>query len=256
MKDKQLTKEEIRQVQLEMLDEVDAFCRENNIRYSLAFGTLLGAVRHKGYIPWDDDMDIIMPLPDLLRFKELFKSEKIQYVDIDTMRYYPYSFSRIAYRSTYNKIGPFAKSYGVNIDVYPVVGMPDTEEEIQKFLEDLQPLYAKLKRKMRQNERILRRLTFAYTPGFNKTVRKFHDMVLNSFSYQGAKNYLHAGSVRRVNIFGFNVFDIMAEYIFEGHKYMGLARYDEYLTQCYGDYMQLPPKDQQVGHHGGKYFWM
>ena len=167
MKDKQLTKEEIRQVQLEMLDEVDAFCRANNIRYSLAFGTLLGAVRHKGYIPWDDDMDIIMPLPDLLRFKELFKSEKIQYIDIDTERHYPYHFSRIAYRLTYNRISRFVKAYGVNIDIYPVVGMPDTEEQILTFLKDLQPLYKIKKFYKRIENGALRRFPFAVTPGFN-----------------------------------------------------------------------------------------
>ena len=82
------------------------------------------------------------------------------------------------------------------------------------------------------------------------------DRVLNSFPYQGAKNFLHAGSVRRVNIFGFDVFENMTEYEFEGRKYVGLARYDEYLTQCYGDYMQFPPESQRISYHGGDYFWM
>lgn len=255
MKDKQLTQSEIRAVQLEMLDEVDAFCRANGIRYSLAFGTLLGAVRHKGYIPWDDDMDIIMPLPDLLRFKELFKSEKIQYLDIDTVKHYPYHFSRIAYRPTYSKINRFVKSYGVNIDFYPVAGMPDTEEDIQKFLNDLQPLYDKRRSYIKRRMRFLRRLPFAFIPGFDSVISRFRSIVLNSFPYHGAKNFLHAGSVRRVNIFGFDVFDTMTEYDFEGHKYMGLARYDEYLTQCYGDYMKLPPEDKRAGTHGGIYFW-
>ena len=65
-----LSLEEKRKIQLSMLDEVDAFCRKNSIRYSLACGTLLGAIRHKGFIPWDDDMDIVMPEPDFLRFYE------------------------------------------------------------------------------------------------------------------------------------------------------------------------------------------
>ena len=75
--------EEKKRIQLEMLDEIDAFCRANNIRYSIAFGTLLGAVRHKGFIPWDDDVDIMMPLPDLMRFKQMFKSNTIDYLDVD-----------------------------------------------------------------------------------------------------------------------------------------------------------------------------
>lgn len=72
---KEITLEERKQIQLRMLIEIDAFCRKHNIRYSLAYGTLIGAIRHKGFIPWDDDVDIMMPLPDMLRFKELFKSE-------------------------------------------------------------------------------------------------------------------------------------------------------------------------------------
>lgn len=255
MKDQQLTQSEIRQVQLEMLDELDAFCRANNLRYSLAFGTLLGAVRHKGYIPWDDDMDIIMPLPDLLRFKELFKSEKIRYIDIDTERHYSFYFSRIAYKPTYNRFSRFVKLYGVNIDIYPVVGMPDTEEQIQAFLKDLQPLYEERRSYVKWRNRFLRILPFTFTPGYDSVMSRLYDIVINSFPYQGAKNFFHAGSARRVNIFGFDVFETMTEYDFEGHKYMGLACYDEYLTQCYGDYMQLPPVDQRVPYHGGHYFW-
>ena len=69
---KEITLEERKQIQLRMLIEIDAFCRKHNIRYSLAYGTLIGAIRHKGFIPWDDDVDIMMPLPDMLRFKELW----------------------------------------------------------------------------------------------------------------------------------------------------------------------------------------
>ena len=96
---------EIKEIQLEMLDEVDSFCRKNSIKYSLAFGTLLGAIRHKGYIPWDDDMDIVMPLPDMLRFKKEFRSKLLKYCDIETEPNYEFSFSRITYTPTYSRKG-------------------------------------------------------------------------------------------------------------------------------------------------------
>ena len=140
MDKKPITLEERKKIQLGMLDEIDSFCREHDIRYSLAFGTLIGAIRHKGYIPWDDDVDLIMPLPDMLRFKKEFKSDKLAYVDLDTVPHYEYHFSRICYLPTYSKTGVLEKSYGVNIDLYPVVGMPDTEDEIQRFLKGINPL--------------------------------------------------------------------------------------------------------------------
>ena len=96
-KGRRLTTDDIRALQLEMMDEIDAFCRANGIRYALAFGTMLGAIRHKGFIPWDDDMDIIMPLEDMMLFKKKFQSNTIQYLDIDTCKHYDYHFSRVAH---------------------------------------------------------------------------------------------------------------------------------------------------------------
>ena len=104
-KGERLSQAEIRNIQLNMLDEIDAFCRTEGIRYSMAFGTLLGAIRHKGYIPWDDDMDIIMPLPDMQVFKKKFKSKDLKYLDIDTCKHFEYHFSRIGYEPTYCKTG-------------------------------------------------------------------------------------------------------------------------------------------------------
>jgi len=238
-----------------MLDEIDSFCRQHGIRYSLAFGTLIGAIRHKGYIPWDDDVDLIMPLPDMLRFKKEFKSDQLAYVDIDTVPHYEYHFSRICYLPTYSKVGLFKKTYGVNIDLYPVVGMPDTEEEIQKFLRDIDPLYKKRLKKIAIRKRLVKILPFAFVPGFQSVMKQFRRKVLYGFPYGESKNYLHAGSVRRVNIFDYDVFSQIIDVDFEGHKYRAIGQYDKYLSQCYGDYMKLPPLDQRHPYHGGHYFW-
>lgn len=255
MKQTQVTLEERKRIQLDMLDEIDSFCRNHNIRYSLAFGTLLGAIRHKGYIPWDDDVDLIMPLPDMLRFKKEFKSDKLAYVDIDTVPHYEFHFSRISFLPTYNKTGLFEKSYGISIDLYPVVGMPDTEEEIQHFLKDIDPLYKKRLRLITKRSRQIKRLPFAIVPGFQSTIRRFRDVVLNSYPYDTAKNYLHAGSVRRVNIIDFDVFDGIVDVEFEGHTYQSMKRYHEYLTHCFGDYMQFPPIEERRPCHVGSFYW-
>ncbi len=254
MREKQLTAKEIKEIQLEMLDEIDAFCRNHHIRYSLAFGTLLGAVRHKGYIPWDDDVDIIMPYPDMIRFKKEFKSEKLAYIDIDTKPYYEFQFSRISYLPTYSKPGFLSKSYGVNIDLYPVVGMADTEEDIQAFLTRIAPLNKKRIQLIKWRNRLVRLFPWVYIPQFTQTMRRFHDEVLYSYPYKTAKNYLHAGSVRRVNIFNFDVFETLVDIEFEGHRLMALGRHHEYLTQCYGDYMQLPPEEERIPYHQWRFY--
>ena len=82
---KEITIEESKKIQLMILDSIDLFCKSNNLRYSLAYGTLIGAVRHHGFIPWDDDIDIMMPRPDYDKFLKLFKQEnlKVQYYGND-----------------------------------------------------------------------------------------------------------------------------------------------------------------------------
>lgn len=77
---KEITLKELRTIQLEILDIIHNFCIENNIRYSIAGGTLLGAVRHGGYIPWDDDIDILMPRPDYKRFIATFSTHSGHHV--------------------------------------------------------------------------------------------------------------------------------------------------------------------------------
>ena len=100
-----------------------------------------------------------------------------------------------------------------------------------------------------------RRLAIRTIPGFDHIIRKYHDTVLFSYPYEGAKNFFHAGGLRRVNIFDFDVFEEQIDVDFEGHKYRGIKRYHDYLTHCYGDYMQLPPEEERISYHSGVYYW-
>ena len=98
---KEINLEERKSLQLAMLKEIDAFCKKNGLRYSLAFGTLLGAIRHKGFIPWDDDLDIMMPVEDIIKFKAIFNYDKLKFCDVDTEKYYDLDFPRISHKRTY-----------------------------------------------------------------------------------------------------------------------------------------------------------
>ena len=108
---------------------------------------------------------------------------------------------------------------------------------------------------MKWKSRAVRFLPVTTIPHFDEVIRQFRDIVLYRFPYEGAKNYLHAGDVTLVDIFSFDVFENLIDVEFEGRQYKGVGRYHDYLTHCYGDYMQLPPEDQRVPYHGGAYYW-
>lgn len=251
-KAKRVSAEEMRQIQLEMLDEIDAFCREQGIRYSLAFGTLIGAIRHKGYIPWDDDVDIIMPLPDMLRFKKEFCSDKLTYHDVDTDPHFEYHFSRISHNPTYSQRGLTFKTYGVSIDLYPVVGV---KEEPEAYMKNMRPLLHKRMNYVKWRKRVIKRFPLKTIPGFRNSLMKYRNKVLFSCPYDKAKYYYHAGSLTRVNIFEFDVFKELCDVEFEGHTYMAVDCWHEYLTHCFGDYMQLPPVEERRPAHGFVCYW-
>lgn len=253
---KEITLEERKQIQLEMLDEIDAFCRKHDIRYSIAFGTLLGAIRHKGFIPWDDDVDIMMPLPDLLKFKQLFKSDNLTYVDVDTDTRYGYAFSRIAYNKSYNKDGLISKSYGVCIDVYVIIGIPQVSDS---FFEKLYPLFNKRIHANHWKSRLINFFPIKTIPFYSKIQRDYRNYLFEkSVSYDKASMfYIIAGPLRLKDkmMYDRDLFVNIIDIPFEDRVYKAIADWDYFLKLRYGNYMQLPPEDQRHPYHGGKYNW-
>ena len=258
MKNKPITLEERKKIQLEMLKEIDSFCRSNNIRYSLAFGTLLGAIRHKGFIPWDDDVDIMMPLPDMLKFKEKFHSEVLKYCDVDTETDYEFSFSRIANTNTINKIGIIVETYGICIDVYPLISVPSEHDKREEFFNNANKIGKRRKSLVKWRSRIITRFPIRNIPGFHKSVKKYRDFMFNTEPYGSTgMYYIIAGPLRLRNkmTYDFDMFENIIEVEFEGYKFLATAHYDKYMKLRYGDYMQLPPENQRHPYHGGNYYW-
>ena len=255
---RELNLDERKRIQLEMLSEIHKICLSQGIRYSLAYGTLIGAIRHKGFIPWDDDVDIMMPYPDMIKFKEKLDSENLEYCDIDTVNYYDYPFSRIAQRKTFAKTGLIAKSYGVNIDLYPIVSIPREEDG---FWEKASELQKKRMTLQRRRTKLIQILPITTIPYYNSSLRALRDFLLNSCEYGSTKRYyVVSGPIinqekRNKEIYDFDLFDKLIEVDFEGRKFLSTAHYDEHLKQEYGDYMQLPPENERRPYHGGHYYW-
>lgn len=257
-KSKELTLEERKSVQLEMLKEIDVFCNANNIRYSLAFGTLLGAIRHKGFIPWDDDVDIMMPLPDMLLFKEKFTSETLKYCDVDTEPHFSSAFSRIAHKGTYNKSGMFGKSYGICIDLYPLISLPSNDKERMKFFATAEK-YKRIRTffiKLRRN--CVKFLPVKTVFGHDAAIKKYRNFMFNVPPYGSTGVYYAIAAplkLRNKTTYDIDLFKECVRVEFEGCKFWATSQYHLFLNKMYGDYMQLPPEKDRHPYHGGHYYW-
>ena len=257
---------EIKQIQLAILDEIDAFCRQRGLRYSLAYGTLIGAVRHKGYIPWDDDIDLLMPRPDYDRFVREFQSEQNEVLDLSQSNLCVETFVKVCRKGTRmidRKLG--RALWGVNVDVFPIDGAPE---------EGLEEHYGAMCRK---REWISRLCPFYRTVGKDK-FRWFVKYCLKRLRYPSLKNC--AGIKQAINedlracrfgetplagaYFGdddireFMPTEWFTEYTtleFEGKEYAVLTHYDEHLKRLFGDYKQLPPEDERISRHDYDSYW-
>ena len=256
----EISLEERKKIQLSMLEEIHSFCESHAIRYSISYGTLLGAVRHKGFIPWDDDVDLMMPLPDMLKFKSEFASDKLKYCDVDTEPYYEYSFSRISYKPTYRKVGLRCKSYGVNIDLYPVVCLPNSLEEQTAYFEEAERLNNIRHCYMRWRRRIIRRIPISTIPGYKHSIIKVRDHELfNTVEFETSNVfYVNSGPISEKDtcLYSYNIFKDTILLPFENLILRAVSCYDDFLRVCYGDYMQLPPEEERHPYHGGGYYWL
>lgn len=256
---KKITLDERKKIQLEMLAEIHDFCTSHGIRYSLAYGTLIGAIRHKGFIPWDDDVDLMMPLPDMLRFKKEFESDKLKYCDIDTESHFGFDFSRISYQPTYRKVGMINKTYGVNIDLYPIVNLPESVAAQNVFFEKYQKLEDKRHRYIKWRYRFIKLFPINSIWGYDKAIKRVRDFSLfNSLEYGSTSfYYVVSGPISEKGgcIYRYDLFKELVPVKFEGLTLSAVSSYDDFLRHYYGDYMQLPPESERHPYHSDNYFW-
>lgn len=255
MDNKEITLEERKRILYDMLVEIDGICREHNLKYSLSSGTLIGAIRHKGFIPWDDDLDIMMPYEDILELQKNLPTKTLQYCDAFVDDNYEATFPRLAYRPTFRLKMKNVPTYGISIDLYPF---------FQLKYDNIEDVYALLKAGKRASRirqkadsiriRLSKFLPFKKMPFFNAIVKWSANYPIKAKG-SGKYYFAHGGFFSQKTIFEYDLFSNMSEYQFEGRNFMGIANYDDYLTHLYGDYMTPPPESKRIANHSGHYYW-
>lgn len=263
-------------IQKNILEELHSFCVKNGLKYSLAYGSLLGAVRHKDMIPWDDDIDVMMPRADFEKLCELYPKYGKKEYSAENHRTNPEIKTRLAYFTdtrtiTYN-IGyrkeDNIQSYGLHIDIYPVDNVPNGALERKVFFFKRAVLFAIVRGaalhpeiRKTKSKRILLSLikNMCKLFGLDRSIdtlvshcRKYENMEVNSTSQVSV--LLEVG---KPICFSSSIMDEYAEYDYAKKKYYGIKDYDTCLKLWYGDYMKLPPENERVPHKysGTEYYW-
>lgn len=242
---------------LQIMLSVDRVCREHEIRYYCWAGTMLGAVRHHGFIPWDDDMDICMPRPDYDRFMEHaheWLPQPLEALSIETSETFPGSFGKIVDSST-TLIERGHSDYlaGIYIDVFPIDGVPASS-----LMRRIAVTRYKLLDKLLY---FLHRDPYKHGRGISSWPIL---LIQRLFTHEWARKKLRAANTaydynksEYVLDYDDGINGVIAKRIlgtptpveFEGHELMGVEHADEYLRTKYGDYMVIPPHDNQRQHN-------
>lgn len=255
---KELNLNEIHTVLLDILKDVDAFCQAEGLRYSLAYGTLLGAVRHQGFIPWDDDIDIMMPRPDFERFVATYGQRgpyNCLYVENSDKGQFIQCYAKVQDTRTVSVERKRSNVYrfGLNLDIFPIdVAPADPARHLD---------FAKTVTRFRHRIYLSQRPFFPFT---------FHDPLIpkiqahrhspqwwakqceDHLKQYAASDSPFAGPVSGglglIEIYDRKLFDEYIRLPFEDTSFQAIAGWDIFLRQQFGDYMQLPPENKRRTH--------
>lgn len=259
----QLNEEMLRQlqmIQLEMLIEVDRICKKYCIHYNIIAGTLLGAIRHRGFIPWDDDADVALLRPEYEKFRKVCKTEldksRFIFQDHRNTKGYRWGYGKLRRKNTlflreYQEHLPYMQ--GIFIDIFPLDGVPDNY-----FLRSIKNFECFCVRKI-----LWSKVGKVAEKNFwKKQVYKLLDMIPERnvfYYYHKMIRIANQKKTRMVRILTFptpndeygyyrNWYENSVDTVFEGKVLQGIKDFDSYLSFKFGEYMELPPIEKRKLH--------
>lgn len=263
---KELTLQELKEIEFDILKMFDAFCKENNIKYYLAFGTLLGAIRYKKFIPWDDDIDVLVPREDYDRLLNLFQdNERYHLFAFEKEKNFHFPFSKLCDMTTRKEETVYPNKgveLGVEMDIFPLDAFDNDIEKAKKESKRIQRLMHYLlctKVDKPNTKNPIKYVVWSVILAFykmlgggyfvKKIIKECYSKKQTESNYVGAKAWCIYGER---GIIPAEVFAEAVDIEFEGEMFPAPVGWDTYLTCLYGDYLPEPPKEKQKTHHSFK----
>ena len=249
-----LSIEEIKRIQKDILQVFATYCNQMGLRYFLAYGTLIGAIRHKGYIPWDDDIDIYMPRKDYEQFLQTYRDKTGRYraINPQTEPHYYYTFAKVVDQHTL-MVEKETEGYqiGVYMDIFPVDYVSDDPKEREQVFKKKKLLYKIRRCKISNSNPLQSRLAYWVYKHWPLSVRqiehRIRKLIVSEQPTKTVCNMTEAGPKLK-GCFPAEDITSAVDIEFEGKMYKTMVGYHNYLEHTYGDYMTLPPVEQRVTH--------
>ena len=256
--------EERKKLQLDILVDVASFCEKHGITYFLSSGTLIGAVRHQGYIPWDDDIDIMMPRPDYERFSREYNSDIYEFMDMNKDVNFPYVLAKVVDTRTYLKerVITFERS-GIHIDIFPLDGLSSHRfcQRLHLFVIG-RCIYARVVKyiDLRGVDNKWKKLCYRAFKLFlllfsKRRLTKMVCSLQKKWAWESSVCVSSLGSSNERLVGKKEWFEYTIKWKFEQYQLQVPNGYDEWLRLIYGNYLLLPPIEKRVAHHAFEAWW-
>lgn len=247
----------LQKIEKSILVDIDKFCKENDIKYSLYAGTALGAVRHKGFIPWDDDIDICMEREEYNRFLSLWDKNNEKYDiqstndDSTLINHTKIILNGTTLCSKKDLVNPI--NHGIWVDIFPLDRVPieGLKRKLLKVYAQIRIVYTRryIPENVKGLTRFILKLLFSIPKKMQKAIRNKCEKEVTKYNNKQLP-LMSLSCPEELSLeYKPNTFDSFEEIMFDGNIFKITSHYDEFLTSCFGNYMQLPPEEDRVCKH-------